>query len=390
MATAKDMDRLLQSLVDRGVPGCGLKVVQRDKVIYEGYFGCADLQTGAPVTAGSVFRQASTSKIPMYTTLMMLYEKGLFLLTDPIYEFFPEWRHSRKVVRRPDGTVELVQTDRPITIRDTLTMSCGLPYCNFREDTEDVTLKYMQKAMEPLWEKGHYTLREHIAAISEVPLAFEPGTQYRYGFSSELAAGIIEAVTGRSVDDAMEELLFNPLDMKDTRSHFFGDIESRMVKLYGADASSAREPLTLPFDRTFLPGKENEAGWARLFSTVEDYSRLMQMLACGGKFRGERIMGRKTIDLMRTNTLSQTQLGDYQDLYNAGYGYGYGVRTLMDRAAGNHNGSPGAFGWTGGYGSWCEADPEEGVSFVYMHNMMPNEERYCHPRIRAVGYAMIE
>ena len=93
---------------------------------------------------------------------------------------------------------------------------------------------------------------------------------------------------------------------------------------------------------------------------------------------------------MRCNVLTPEQMADYTNPYEAGYGYGLGVRTLLDRAAGGVNGSPGAFGWTGGYGSWCEADPEDGTAFVYMHNLVPNRERYYHPRVRAACYGLIE
>lgn len=390
MSNAKDLDRLLQSFVDGGLPGCGLKVTQRGETVYEGYFGYADCEKKTPLTVKNVFRQASTSKLPLYVAALMLYEKGLFLLSDPLYEFLPEYRESRKVQRLPNGQVEIVKADRPLIVKDVLTMRCGLPYCNFPTETEDVTLRAMVKAMEPLWAKGHYTNREQVRAMAEVPLAFEPGTHWLYGFGSELTCALVEAVTGKGVDEALEELLFEPLEMHDTRSHFFGDIEERMVKLYAIDEENRLSPLHLPFENTFLPGEENEAGWARLFATVGDYSNLMSMLACGGTFKGERVMGRKTIDLMRSNVLTPEQMLDYTNPYEAGYGYGLGVRTLLDRAAGGVNGSPGAFGWTGGYGSWCEADPEDGTAFVYMHNLVPNRERYYHPRVRAAVYGLVK
>ena len=390
MATVKDMDRLLQSFVDGGLPGCGLKITRRVETVYEGYFGWADLEAKTPLTSCSVFRQASTSKLPLYVAAMMLYEKGLFLLSDPLYEYLPEYRESRKAVRCGDGSFEIVKADRPLIIKDILTMRCGLPYCNFPVETDDPTLAAMVKAMEPLWAKGHYTNREQVRAMADVPLAFEPGTHWMYGFASELTCALVEAVTGRGVDAALEELLFEPLDMRDTRSHFFGDIQERMVKLYAIDEENRLTPTSFPLERTFLPGEENEMGWARLFATVGDFSNMMTMLANGGVFRGEHIMGRKTIDLMRCNVLTVEQMADYTNPYEAGYGYGLGVRTLLDRAAGGVNGSPGAFGWTGGYGSWCEADPEDGTAVVYMHNMLPNRERWYHPRVRAAAYGLIE
>ncbi len=386
MSTTKDLDRLLQGFVNGGLPGCSLQIAQRGNVLYEGYFGYADLDAKAPVTERSIFRLASMSKIPLYVTMMMLYERGKFLLTDPIYDFFPEWRNMKKYVKQPNGYVNAVATDGPITVSDVLSMKCGLPYCHSAAPTENRTLQSMQEAMKPLWEKGHYTNREQIAAISNAVLACEPGTEWIYGFSSELAAGIIEAVCGKSIDDVFEEMLFAPLGMQDTRSHFFGDIPERMVTLYRKAPDGKLCPSPSELDLKHLPGPEHEAGWARLFSNVQDFSKLMQMLACGGVYNGERIMGRKTIDMMRANGLDQL----FDDPYNAGYGYGYGVRTLVDKEKANHNGSIGAFGWTGGFGTWCEADPEDGVSIVYMHNMIPNEEQYYHLRMRTAAYGLIE
>jgi CubicO group peptidase (beta-lactamase class C family) len=390
MSTVKDIDKLLQDFVDGGLPGCGLQITHRAKTIYEGYFGYSDIEAKVPVTSKSVFRQASLSKLPLYTVLMMLYEKGKFLMSDPIYRFFPEWKNTKKFIKNPNGYMEIVPTEGPITIRDLLSMSCGLPYCNFPSDSKNPTLKAMEKCMKPLWDKGHFTLREQIAAISEAPLAFEPGTHYLYGFSSELAAGVVEAVCDKSIDDVFEEMLFDPLEMNDTRSHYFGDIQERMVKLYHKTSDGKLEPMNTPLDDKHLPGPEHECGWARLFATVNDYSKLMQMLANGGVYNGKRIMGRKTINMMRANGLDEVKLKDFTDEYNAGYGYGYGVRTLIDKEKGNHNGSLGAFGWTGGFGTWAEADPDEQISIVYMHNMMPNEERYYHLRMRAAAYGLVE
>ena len=129
MSSVKDLDLLLQSFVDKGIPGCALKVVQNGTTLYEGYFGHSDT-SGTPLTDKSVFRLASMSKIPLYTAMMMLYERGAFLLSDPVSTFFPEWATSKKYVRHANGYIDVVPTEHPVTIRDTLTMKCGLPYCN--------------------------------------------------------------------------------------------------------------------------------------------------------------------------------------------------------------------------------------------------------------------
>jgi CubicO group peptidase (beta-lactamase class C family) len=266
-----------------------------------------------------------------------------------------------------------------------MTMRCGLPYCHFDGPTDDITIKGMQDCMRPLWERGHYTLREQLDAVSKAPLKCNPGEEWIYGFSSEIAAGLVEVLCDKPINDALHDLIYEPLGMNNTGAVYFGDAKDRLVTLYSKAADGKLGPGPDFFDKKHNPGSENEAGWGRLFSNGEDYSKLMQMLACGGEYNGVRLMGRKTIDLMRSNTLGPDGFGD---TYNGGYGYGYGVRTLIDPAKGNNNGSIGAFGWTGAFGTWCEADPSEGISIVYMHNLMPDDEEYCHPRVRAVAYGL--
>lgn len=389
MSTSKDLDLLLESFLKRGIPGCSLKVVQRGSTLYEGHIGYSDVNAQTPLSKDSVYRLASMSKIPLYTVMMMLFEQGKFLLSDPVGNYLPAWKESRKYKKTSNGNTIVVPTNRPLIIADTLSMKCELPYCNFDTPTDDITLKGMQECMRPLWAKGHFTLKEQLDAVSKAPLACEPGTHWMYGFSSEIAAGLVEAICDKPVNDVLKEMLFEPLEMKDTGAIFFGDIEERMVSLYAKDGEGKLVPGPDFFDKKHLPGEEHEQGWARLFSTTDDFSNLMQMLANGGEFKGRKIMGRKTIDLLRTNTLSPEALKDIQDTYNGGYGYGYGFRTLLDKAAGHNNGSIGAFGWTGGFGSWCEADPSEGLSIVYMHNLIPNDEQYVHPRVRNASYGLL-
>jgi CubicO group peptidase (beta-lactamase class C family) len=396
MATFKDMDALLQSFVDGGLPGCGCAIARNGETLYEGYYGYSDIEKKLPITADSVYRQYSLTKIAIYTACMMLFEKGKFLLNEPLYTYFPEWKNTMIYVTRPSGEVDVQPVKNPIRISDAMNMSCGV-ITNTRGAHPGAPA--IDKAMAPLRAKGHYTLREHIAAMAEVPIAYEPGTQWMYSMGSELAAGLVELMTGKPLGTALKDMLFDPLGMTSTGDIFFGDIKERLVKLYRRTADNKLVPSNsaddstgpgIDMDKTFNPGDENESSYRRLFSSVGDYIKLTQMLSNGGKYKGERLMGRKTIDLMRTNHLNAAQLQDFTNLYLAGYGYGCGVRTVIDKAAGQHNGSIGAFGWTGGCGTWAECDPSEGVSIVYMHNQMPNMEEYYHLRARTVAYGCIK
>ena len=393
------LDALLQKFVDDGLPGCSCLVARKGEILFEGYYGMADIENGVALGPEHVFRQASLTKVALYTVLMMLYEQGRFLMSDPLYEYFPEWRHSRKTVKKDNGETVCVDTEKPVTVKNVMNFTCGQPYAMIiaGQAVSHPTAAAMRKAMEPLEQKGHYTLREQIRAMADVPLAFEPGERHLYGFASELAAGLLEVLCGESAELVIRHMLFEPLGMDSSANFLFGDLELRLVKDYvlnpGKKLGDAGALGILPEEREkAMVGKLGEvSGFQRVITNCRDYTKLMQMLANGGKYNGERFLGRKTIDLMRSNTLTERQIReDFTNNYLAGYGYGYGVRTLMDRYAGHHNGSLGAFGWTGGSGTWAESDPEEGVSIVYMHNLMPNMEEYHHLRMRAAAYGALE
>lgn len=398
MSDFKDLNTLLQKFVDDGLPGCSCVIAKKGEILYENYFGWADVEAGVPLARSHVFRQASLTKVAMYTVAMMLFEQGKFLMNDPLYEYFPEWRHSTKTVHRENGSVAVVPVDHPITIKNIMNMTCGLPYDMIMGDVpvQHPTSEWMAAAMKPLKEKGYYTLREQIKAISQVPLAFEPGTRWLYGFASELTAGLLEVICGKPAEMVIKEMLFEPLGMESSANFTFGDLSERLVKNYylkpGKQLSEA-EALAVPSaerDAKFVGPLGTVPGFSRVITNCWDYTKLMQMLANGGVYNGVRVMGRKTIDLMRTNTLTDTMIReDYWNSYLAGYGYGYGVRTMSHPSEGNHNGSLGAFGWTGGSGTWAEADPSEGVSIVYMHNLQPNLEEYHHLRLRATAYGCL-
>ena len=189
-------------------------------------------------------------------------------------------------------------------------------------------------------------------------------------------------------------MLFEPLEMDSSANYLIGDMGERLVKNYCIKRGKKlgeEDALEIRDDSMMVGPLGSVNGFSRVVTNPSDYTHLIQMLANGGKWKGEQIMGRKTIDLMRTNTISQELIDkDFSNNYLCGYGYGYGVRTLMDQYVGHHNGSLGQFGWTGGSGTWGEADPSEGTSIVYMHNLQPNLEEYHHLRMRAVAYACLK
>lgn len=380
------MDRLLQSFAENSVPGCTCAIMQGDELIYDGGAGCADLASGKKVDRHSMFRQASTTKLFTYAILGMLYEEGRFLFSDPVGDYLPEWRETRKFVTRPNGSVEIVPTKRPLTIHNAVAMMCGLPYCMVpTANAATPTLAEMSRRMAALMEKGVPTLREEVRAMGDVPVMFEPGEHWLYGFGSEITGALVETLTGKPLREVFRERIIEPLELDDTDTFITPGNRSRVVTSYRKTKEGKLEPAPDLFDRTMDPAVTPVGARPNLVTSAADFAAFMQMLANGGAYRGRKLLGAGTVAMLHTNLLGEAQMRDFTNDYLAGYGYGYGFRTLLTQGCG-HNGHLGCFGWTGGSGIWVEADPVEKFSVAYMHNMSPNEELFHHHRVRAAVY----
>ena len=382
----KHLDDLLQRFVQRGLPGCAVGVAQGDEVLYEGYHGLADIEANRPITEDTVYRLYSMTKVIICTAAMMLMERGLLHLNDPISEYLPEFSSLTVARQKSDGTYEFSPCSATMLVRHAFTMSVGLPYAYEESPTTVVVREAMSELSK---DPGGYTLRQLVRALASVPLAAEPGERFQYGYGHDLVAALIEVITGKSVGSFLQDELFTPLRMTSTGYRYFGDLQQRMVSLYRIEEGSEPQKISIDSDQHHLPGALYEGGGSGLFSSVRDYLKFAQMLANGGIYLGNRIIGRKTIDLMRTNQLSGAVLNRFQNFYNAGYGYGLGVRTMLDPSAAGANNSPGAFGWSGVLGTWVEIDPGEKLAMVYMHQTRPNMEEYHHHRVRAAVYAAV-
>ena len=186
------LDDLLTGFAGKTLPGCACVIRKGNEILHESYAGWADIEQKTAVDRESVFRQASTTKLFTYAIMGMLYEEGKFLFSDPVSEYLPEWRHTVRWQRRENGTIELVPLEHPITVRDAAAMMCGLPYCMFPDpNAADPTVKGMSEKMEQLLKNGTPTLREEVRQMAEVPVYFEPGTHWLYGFGSEIIGAVV-------------------------------------------------------------------------------------------------------------------------------------------------------------------------------------------------------
>ena len=399
MYNGNKLDAVIERVMkmNPGPAGLAAAVSKDGETVYTRYEGYADEETGRKMNPDTIFDIWSLTKVFVCTAAMTLYEQGAFLLTDPLDYYFPEYKDMR-VYERDNWTL---LRERPaktrITVKDCFTMATGFPYATNFGNTDEIhpTIARMLEVKKNLRNKlgRPYTLLEEIPEMAQVPLAFDPGTQWMYGYSHELVAGLIELCSGMRLSEYLKKTFFEPMGMKSTGYHYEEGWKERQAAFYRVSENGKREPFQMSVSG-HEPDEVYEAGGGGILSTAEDTLKFFTMLSNDGIYDGEQYIGRKTIDLMRRNHISETQRNDFMTgahnaVYMPGYGYGLGVRTMIDPAAGGSSSSFGEFGWTGGSGIWAAADPEERFAVVYMHQLWPNQEEIIHQRIRAAAYGGI-
>ena len=387
MADFTYLDELLESFVENGLPGCGCAVAKDGEIIYESYHGWADVAHKRKTDENTVYRLYSMTKVIICTAAMMLYERGKFLLNDPLSDYFPDFKEAQVLRTRSNGEQYLTPPVKPYRVKHAFSMGVGMPYAG----DSCPTARGMQEVKEKLIAKyGKYDLLTEIPEMIKLPHTCDPGEHFVYGYGHELVAGLIQLCSGMKVSDFLQQEIIDPLGMSSTGYRYFGDIRERMVDMALWDPDGTLRVGKGMLDEFHEPDALLELGGAGLFSTVRDYLKFASMLACGGVADGRQYIGRKTIDLMRQNQLNETARKDLGDTYLGGYGYGLGVRTLMCPAEGGCNASSGEFGWTGAAGTYTSIDPAEELAIVYMHQQMPNMEEYYHLRVRSAVYGALK
>ena len=366
------------------IAGCAVRIMRNDEVCCEDSFGYANIEKKIPMSVeNTIFPIASMSKVITVAGIMQLYEQGLFRLWDPVSEFLPGFRHPKIAKEKPDGSCEIVDAKGEITMRQLFTMTSGVPY-----PWKDTAAGRIRAEKEEEWMKSGKPFPgtvEYANLVGQLPLAFEPGEKWMYGFSIDILGAVIEVLTGRSLGEYLKVNIFDPLGMQDTGFFVPAEKYSRLATLYHINDGMKPEEQDFP-DRT----PAFESGGGGLFSTVRDYSRFAQMLLHGGTLDGVRILGRKTVDLISTDHLTPEQRKSDSWDTQRGYGYGLGVRVMTNPELAGINGSVGEWGWDGAFGNWFCVDPKENLTCVYLTTNLPGEHYRFIPRLMASMYASLD
>jgi CubicO group peptidase (beta-lactamase class C family) len=384
----KNTDDYLKRLVDSGqVAGAGGLVFRRGVRAFRKSYGWQDMERKIPMGEDSIYRIFSMTKTFTIVTAMTLYEKGLFKLHDPIGEFIPAFKDMQVALHDKRGVLHLVPADKPVTMEHLFTMTSGFSSPNEGSYSGRAMMQIRLKAREhPL------TTRQMMDAAAEVPLCFQPGERWMYGFSHDVLGGIIEVITGKKFGEYMAEAILNPLGLKDTAFYVSEEKQPRLAKAYRLTGDGLTEftEFGLLNDPFSSRPPVYESGGAGLTSTLDDVGRYGLMLLNSGKLDGERILSRKTIDLIREKHVMPAIGGEYGFLQLRGYGYGLGVRTMLDTAAAGLNGSAGEWAWDGMLGTWYCVDPVEDLVAVFLIQRTPGGHDDLPKRFAQTIYGAID
>jgi CubicO group peptidase (beta-lactamase class C family) len=305
---------------------------------------------------------------------MSLVEEGKIAVGDPVSRYIPGF--AKTTVAMPadaasgsGGDVKIVPARRQILVRDLLTHTAGISYGT----NPVVAAQYEAKGLGPAAGYGWYTADKSepicttMETLATLPFVAQPGTEWVYGYNTDILGCIVERASGMSLDEFIRARITGPLGMKDTQFYLPAGQRERLAAVYGSgpDGKIVRAPDGARGQGHYIDGPHKSfAGGAGLLSTARDYARFLEMIRRGGELDGVRVLSPRAVDLMTTN-----QIGTLHSPNGLGYGYGF---ETTDRYGANGMESVGSFGWAGAYGTTYRVDPKTRTVTVMMIQMLPN------------------
>lgn len=374
-----------QAYIDENrLPGASILVARKGKIAYFETFGKNNIENNVPMTEGSIFRIASQTKAIASVGVMILQERGKLLITDQVGKFMPAFQETKVAVRKDDGGYDIIDAERPITIRDLLTHTSGVSYGS------GISADLWEKAGIQGW---YFADREEpiqatINRMGDLPFEAQPGEKFEYGYNTDILGALIEVVSGEPLDVFLKKNILDPLGMNDTHFYLPEAKRNRLAVVYSPSENGlepAPNPGGMVGQGAYVDGpRRSFSGGAGLLSTSMDYAKFLQMMLNKGVFNGNRILSRKSVELMTVN-----HLGNAQFPWTGGTGFGLGfsvVEDLGDRAS---LGSVGEYGWGGAYHSSYWVDPQEEMVVVYFTQLIPSGDIDDHGKLRALIYQAI-
>ncbi|MCL2831789.1 MAG: beta-lactamase family protein [Treponema sp.] len=362
----KNIDAYLQRIVDQGkVAGAAGMIVRRGEEAYCSSFGMRDREKTAKLENDNIYRIWSMSKTFTIAAAMTLYEKACFRLHQNIADFLPAFKDIKVAESDERGIIKLVPAKRPITFENLFTMTSGIPYPGDSSYTARQLAEINHAAARDAKKGKPWNTGKMVDEAAKIPLCFHPGDQWMYGFSHDVLGRLIEVISGKKLSQYLAETIFEPLGIKDTAFYVPEEKQNRVVKPYNLGPKGLVEINDAEGDNASPNPPAFESGGGGLCSTMADCALYAQMLLNNGRLGDERILSRKTIELIRANHVDEKRLRPSFFGHMGGYGYGLGVRTMLDTAAAGLNGSAGEWAWDGFMGTYYLVDPTEDMVALF-------------------------
>jgi CubicO group peptidase (beta-lactamase class C family) len=364
--------------IDKGtIPGATVMVARRGQIGWFEALGWQSPASSTPMAQNSIFRIFSMTKPIVSVGIMMLLEEGQFLLNDPVAKYIPEFA-DQKVGVESNGKLNLVPLKRPMTIQDLLRHTSGITYDHTGNSL--VQQLYQQTRLR----SRKISNAEHAALVASLPLLCQPGAEWNYSRSTDILGRIIEVVSGKTLSAFLTERILAPLQMAETAFHTGEENAGRLAEPFPADPWTGEKVQLF----NMLEQPVMESGGGGLVSTTMDYARFCQMLLNGGVLDGNRIVGRKTLELMASDHL-RPDVKIQGTLLQPGHGFGLGFAVRTQQGIAPFPGSVGQFFWSGMGGTFFWIDPKEELFAVFM-SQGPGQREYTRTLVRNLVYAAVE
>ncbi len=354
-----------------------------------GRAGMADPANGVKLAEKPIYRLYSMTKPVISAIAMMLIEEGRLRLYEPVGAYIPSFARQRIV--HEDGSI--TQANRPMLVEHLFTHMAGLSYGFLRKCKVGEFYRKTDMAHSAA------PLAQMIETIAAQPLAFEPGTGWRYSVATDVLARIIEIVTGKPIQQVMAERVTDPLGLHDTGYRVAEGSLDRLVPAFGTQnlddimVFGEGPQLLTKVDVTALyPETDPDFGRGGygLFSTIDDYRVIAEFLGTGRTPGGDVMLGRKSVELMWTNRVPHTMMPlALDDIPLPGFGYGLAGRVMIDPGKSWGLTSLGEFGWAGAASTWFFIDPREKLLGLVMSQYLGSKVPLADDMRNAI-YSMVD
>ena len=385
----KRMDIAMKDWVDKGYMNGGAALIIRDgKIAYHKAIGYNDLDTKEALPKDGIFRIASQTKAITSVAIMILFDEGKLLLTDPVSQFIPTFKKQQVLVKfnAADTSYTTVPANREVTIKDLLTHTSGLGYAQI--GSKEANAIYAKHDITAGLGVKNKTLLEAMTKLGELPLMHQPGEKFTYGLNNDVLGCIVEIVSGMSLDEFFKTRIFEPLGMKDTYFNIPASKAKRLVNLYTekspgvlvkADAGMLNSAAASNYP---LVPHTYYSGGAGLSSTLYDYGIFLQMLLNNGEYNGKRILGKNTVRMMITNQIDDVN-------YANGNKFGLGFQLVTEKSSGQTPAQVGTFNWGGAFATSYWVDPKEKVVMLFYRQLQARSRNDVVEKFRALTYQAI-